>query len=54
MNNPADTEAMLYEIATVGVSMALFITVVWFIATIIADRVVHRLSRKPTEAALAR
>jgi hypothetical protein len=51
MNNPADTEAMLHEIATVGVSMAAFITVVWFIATVVADRLQER---KPAETVSAR
>ncbi|MDR3086837.1 MAG: hypothetical protein LBU45_02640 [Azoarcus sp.] len=51
MNNPADTEAMLHEIATVGVAMTLSITVVWFIVTVVADRL---LARKPAETALAR
>jgi hypothetical protein len=29
---------MLHEMATVGVSMAVFITVVWFIVTAVLDR----------------
>ena len=51
MNNPADTMAMLHEMATVGVSMALFITVVWFIATVIAD---YLQARKPAQTPLTR
>lgn len=38
MSNPADTEAMLHEMATVGVCMALFITAVWLIAVLAVDR----------------
>jgi hypothetical protein len=38
MQNPAETELMLHEMATVGVVMALFVTIVWFIGTVIADR----------------
>lgn len=38
MQSPAETEVMLHEMATVGVSMAVFITVVWFIVTAVLDR----------------
>jgi hypothetical protein len=38
MRNPSDTEAMLYEMATVGVCMALFITGVWLVAALAVDR----------------
>ncbi|GHU03225.1 hypothetical protein FACS1894158_01130 [Betaproteobacteria bacterium] len=38
MQSPAETEVMLREMATVGVSMAAFITVVWFIVTAVLDR----------------
>ncbi|MDR3220738.1 MAG: hypothetical protein LBU46_01840 [Candidatus Accumulibacter sp.] len=51
MSNPADTEAMLHEMATVGVSMALFITVVWSIAVLVVDRLQQR---KPAETAPTR
>lgn len=39
MNSPEDTAEMLKEIATVGVSMAVLITVVWFIMCKVADTV---------------
>jgi hypothetical protein len=38
MSNPADTEAMWHEMATVGVCMALFITGVWLVAALAVDR----------------
>jgi hypothetical protein len=37
MQNPADTALMLREIATIGVSMAVLVTIVWGIIVIIAD-----------------
>jgi hypothetical protein len=42
MSHPADTEAMLHEMATVGVCMALFITVAWFVAVLAVDRLQGR------------
>lgn len=42
MNNPADIQPMLIEILTVGVSMAVFVTVVWYVITLIADRIYKR------------
>lgn len=39
MYDPADIPIMLQEIVTVGGSMALFVTAVWFVATLIADRI---------------
>jgi hypothetical protein len=38
MESPAETEVMLHEMATVGVSMALFITGVWLVAALVVDR----------------
>lgn len=32
MRNPADVSPMLHEMATIGVSMAIFVTLVWAIA----------------------
>ena len=34
MSNPADIQPMLMEILTVGVTMALFVTAVWFLMTV--------------------
>lgn len=42
MSNPADAAAMFYEMATVGVCMALLITVVWFVMCRVADAIVKR------------
>ena len=50
MESPAEFEAMLHEMATVGVSMALFITGVWFIATVVADYLHKSESAKTTSA----
>jgi hypothetical protein len=38
MNNPADIAPMLHEIATIGTAMALFVTLVWGIMVLIADK----------------
>jgi len=37
MNNPADVAPMLHEMATVGVAMAITVTVVWAIMVMIAE-----------------
>lgn len=37
MNNPADVPAMLQEMATVGVGMAVAVTAVWAIACAVVD-----------------
>lgn len=39
--NPADTAAMLHEMSTVGVTMALLVTLVWLIATFITFKITH-------------
>ncbi len=49
MSNPADTSAMLYEMATVGVCMALLITAVWFIMCKVADSIVKRPAADATQ-----
>ncbi|MDR2452420.1 MAG: hypothetical protein LBE85_11795 [Candidatus Accumulibacter sp.] len=51
MENPADLEAMLHEMATVGVGMALFVTGAWLIVVLIIDRF-H--GREPSETTPAR
>ncbi len=38
MNNPADIKPMLMEIATVGTSMAVFVTLIWVVMIVIADK----------------
>ncbi|MBR5430523.1 MAG: hypothetical protein IK116_08385 [Firmicutes bacterium] len=42
MSDPADTAEMLHEMATVGVSMALLITVVWLGVCFAADAIARR------------
>ncbi|NMM94783.1 hypothetical protein [Bifidobacterium oedipodis] len=42
MRSAADTRAMLFEMATTGVGMAVLVTAVWFVATLVADRLVAR------------
>ena len=37
MENPADVAPMLQEVATVGVGMAIFVTIVWGIIVMIAE-----------------
>jgi hypothetical protein len=44
MNNPADIQPMLMEILTVGGTMVLFVTAVWFVMTLAADRIYKRSS----------
>lgn len=38
VNSPADIGPVLFEIATVGSAMAIFVTVVWAVMVVIADR----------------
>ena len=42
MNDPADAAEMLHEMATVGVSMAVLVTLVWIGMCIAADAIVKR------------
>lgn len=44
MSNPEEIAPMLHEIATVGVSMAVFVTTIWFVMVLIAGRLYKRLS----------
>ena len=44
MNDPSEIPVMLHEMATVGVGMALLVTLVWFIAIIVADAAVRTKS----------
>ncbi len=50
MQNPADVAPMLHEIATIGVGMAVFVTVVWVVMVIIAEaksKTVSQVKAKP-------
>lgn len=42
MNDPAEIPVMLGEMGTVGVGMAVLVTVAWFIVTLVADMAVKR------------
>jgi hypothetical protein len=44
MENSADTATMLYEIATVGVAMAVTVTVIWGIMVLIAELKARHIS----------
>ncbi len=46
--DPADTAVMLHEMATVGVTMALIVTLVWAVMVAAAEAI---LKRKPAPAA---
>ncbi len=37
MNNPAEIEPMLHEVATVGTAMSIFVTLVWIVMVLIAE-----------------
>lgn len=41
-SDPAEASVMLHEMATVGVSMAVFVTVVWSVVTMVSDSIVKR------------
>lgn len=53
MNNPADIQPMLMEILTVGGSMVLFVTAVWYAMTLVADRIYKKSSAPETAATAA-
>lgn len=51
MNDPGDTAEMLHEMSTIGVTMAIIVTVTWAIMMIVADRIMDRPDTKPQKAA---
>ena len=51
MSSPEETTEMLHEMATVGVSMAVLITVVWGAMCLAADHIVRREDKKEEERA---
>ena len=51
MNDPGDTAEMLHEMSTIGVTMAIIVTVVWAIMMFAADRIMARPDVKPAKAA---
>ncbi len=46
MNDPGDTAEMLHEMSTVGVTMAVIITVVWIVMCIAADAIAKRPAKE--------
>ena len=51
MNDPGDTAEMLHEMSTVGVTMAVIVTVTWAIMMFVADRIMERPDTEPVQAA---
>ena len=51
MNDPGDTAEMLHEMGTVGVTMAVIVTVVWAIMMFVADRIMTRPDPEPVQTA---
>ena len=45
MNNPADVGPMLHEIATVGVTMAVMVTVIWGVMLLVFNRIERRANK---------
>ena len=50
MADPADAAEMFHEMATVGVSMAVLITVVWIGMCLVADAIMKRAAKPAAEA----
>ena len=51
MNAPEEIPAMLGEMATVGVSMTILVTTVWFVTTLVADYTVKHTTLLAVQAA---
>ena len=51
MNDPGDTAEMLHEMSTIGVTMAIIVTVVWAIMMIVSDQILKRPDKAPEKAA---
>ena len=51
MNDPGDTAEMLHEMSTIGVTMAVIVTVVWAVMMFAADRILARPDKEPDKAA---
>ena len=50
-NDPGDTAEMLHEMSTVGVTMAVIVTVVWALLCVAADLILKRRANSPLENA---
>ena len=46
MQSPGDASAMLHEMATIGVGMAVLVTAVWFVVCKVADPLLSRQRNK--------
>ena len=51
MNDPGDTAEMLHEMSTIGVTMAIIVTVTWAVMMFVADRIMERPDTEPEKAA---
>lgn len=51
MNDPGDAAEMLHEMGTIGVTMALIVTVVWLIMIAVAAHIAKRPDAEPAQAA---
>ena len=49
MSDPSDTAEMFHEMATVGVAMAVLITIVWIIMCVAANAIVKRSAKDSTQ-----
>lgn len=51
MNDPGDTAEMLAEMGSIGVTMAVIVTVTWAIMMFVADKIMARPDKEPAQAA---
>ena len=51
MNDPGDTAEMLSEMGSIGVTMAIIVTVTWAIMMFVADKIMERPDPEPEKAA---
>ena len=51
MNDPGDTAEMLSEMGSIGVTMAIIVTVTWAIMMFVADKIMERPDKEPEKAA---
>lgn len=51
MNDPGDTAEMLAEMGSIGVTMAIIVTVTWAIMMFAADRIMKRPDNEPVATA---
>ena len=52
MSDPADAAEMFHEMATVGVTMAVLITVVWIVMCVVADAILKRPAKAAAKATM--